>query len=158
MSKEVYIIEAKSDLLNTDDCIVKIGISAEPYKRISDIQVGNFCDLELVWHTELYWCAASLLEKTIHDVLSIYKIRGEWFKISRINLERIMVLTKEIDDLIGIDKLYDETDLYNINKTALVEKILFRIKNQPNYISKTESIQNIRRTGKDLRRVRIMAS
>ena len=69
-----------------------------------------------------------------------------------------MVLTKELDDLIRIDKIFDETDLYHINKTALVEKILFKIKNQPNYVSKTESIQNIRRTGKDLRRVKIMTA
>ena len=48
MNREVYIIEAKSDLLNTDDCVVKIGSSSQPWKRKSGIQVGNFCDLEII--------------------------------------------------------------------------------------------------------------
>lgn len=88
MTQDLYIIEAKSDLLNTDDCIVKIGISSHAINRKKDIQVGSFCDLKIIYRTRVKGNARTV-EANAHEMLNQYKLKGEWFKIPKQHLNQV---------------------------------------------------------------------
>lgn len=71
----VYIIASSADT-------VKIGYSADPEKRLSQLQVGHERKLELVHKEFVGETQAPILEKLIHRDMRHRCIHGEWFKVT----------------------------------------------------------------------------
>lgn len=61
---------------------VKIGFSAEPNKRLKQLQTGHSSPLVLFHKEEVPFENVRALEKLIHKELKHHKARGEWFQIS----------------------------------------------------------------------------
>lgn len=75
MLKKIYIFQRKSDLS------LKIGISSNPIKRLSQVQNGSACDLSLMHETCLV-SNPSEIESKIHASLAHFRMSGEWFSCS----------------------------------------------------------------------------
>ena len=62
---------------------VKIGISVDPRNRLSEIQTSQPEKAELIWkrYAAMIYGDAYRKEKELHEYLSEYHIRGEWFSI-----------------------------------------------------------------------------
>lgn len=73
-TQQVYVIRAKGS--NS----LKIGISDNPLKRMSEIQTGNHETLELSMVMTPISTTASSIEKFLHKHFKKQKLRGEWFK------------------------------------------------------------------------------
>lgn len=73
--KYLYVIESANSEY------VKIGQTNNPKKRLSDLQSGNPNKLSYFLLLKGKGC----LEKSIHDDLKLYRIRGEWFSKTCIN-------------------------------------------------------------------------
>ena len=71
----------------------KIGIVSgyDIRKRKSSIQSSNWMELKLIWKSEVME-RVDIMEKKIHDYFVDKRVRGEWFNISK----------KDIDNLPGI--------------------------------------------------------
>jgi hypothetical protein len=108
MTQDLYIIEAKSDLLNTDDCIVKIGISSHAINRKKDIQVGSFCDLKIIYRTRVKGNARTV-EANAHEMLNQYKLKGEWFKIPKQHLRQVKQMCDVLIEVEQKDKIEKQT-------------------------------------------------
>jgi len=67
--KHLYIIQ--SDLEGK----IKIGRSIQPYKRLKQLQTGNPNKLRMIHVFE----NMGHLESYLHDVLSSFRLCGEWF-------------------------------------------------------------------------------
>lgn len=86
MYQSIYVI-------GTDNHEYKIGVSANPEKRLLDLEVGNSKKLSLFYKSMLILNAVSL-EKLIHEKLKKFKIKGEWFHIENIEeLKKIINTT-----------------------------------------------------------------
>lgn len=70
----VYVITA--------DRVVKIGVSANPAKRASDIQTSQHCEVRVWWAIKVREDQAFAVERATHRILSHYHTRGEWFMAS----------------------------------------------------------------------------
>lgn len=55
---------------------VKIGVGANPKPRLSNLQIGSVRPLELILDVPAF----ADLEKLIHHLLRVERIRGEWFR------------------------------------------------------------------------------
>lgn len=68
----------------------KIGIATEPEKRTALMQIGNPHELKLVkvWYSE----NPQVDEECLHAEFESYRVRGEWFAISRGGLEALISL------------------------------------------------------------------
>lgn len=55
--------------------VVKIGRSYDPNERISGLQIGNHCELELIESVECNFSAK--LENDMHKLCEKYRLRGE---------------------------------------------------------------------------------
>lgn len=94
---------------------IKVGYSKHPEKRLSDLQVSNSTDLEII-HIEK---GDIPKEKFIHSKLLKHKIRGEWFKF---NKECRNELSVYLDEYIDIDMkgfLLSKTFLLTLEKWNL---------------------------------------
>lgn len=60
---------------------VKIGIAANPSRRVNHLQIGNPKKMFLAWDYELVDADPALLEKQIHDELAEWHVRAEWFDL-----------------------------------------------------------------------------
>jgi predicted GIY-YIG superfamily endonuclease len=73
----VYVIQAG------DDGPCKIGVSANPERRLAQLQTGNSARLVLV---ALYlcqtWLIAKTLEASVHVALAPFRLMGEWFRVT----------------------------------------------------------------------------
>jgi hypothetical protein len=71
----------------------KIGIVSgyDIRKRKSAIQTGNWVELKLIWKSDIIE-RVDIMEKKIHDYFVDKRVRGEWFNISK----------KDVDNLPGI--------------------------------------------------------
>ena len=110
MTQDLYIIEAKSDLLNTDDCIVKIGISANTKQRKKDLKTSTFCELKIIYSTKVAGDARTV-EANAHQMLNQYRIRGEWFKIPKQHLNQVKQMCNvliEVEEHDVIDQQEEE--------------------------------------------------
>lgn len=58
----------------------KIGRAVDPASRFSNIQVGCPFDLELLSIIPCKRRNAPNLERELHGILDMYRIRGEWFQ------------------------------------------------------------------------------
>lgn len=88
----IYFIYERPDTPNLDTVTeFKIGESINPPERLKQLQTGNKRRL-IIYQT--VFCGtkaeAQQLEATIHERLSAKHIRGEWFNVTK----------KEVDDLI----------------------------------------------------------
>lgn len=77
----VYIIQMG------DFNIYKIGIADNPVKRIKQLQTGNPYKLKLV--DSFYKWNARQVELRIHKRYNKYKMEGEWFKLSKKQIETL---------------------------------------------------------------------
>lgn len=65
--------------------LYKIGHSNNPKKRLSQLRVGNP-------NCELITFGKGISEKELHILYSDFRTRGEWFKLRRIDVEKIVEL------------------------------------------------------------------
>lgn len=86
MKKSVYLIQS------LDDGNYKIGISANPSKRLEQLQTGNSSKLKIVdtYLTENY----SFVEKALHNRFGHDNTRGEWFYL---DIEEVTSFTKHCE-------------------------------------------------------------
>ena len=61
---------------------VKIGYSADPDRRLQQLQVGHERQLVLVHQEKVGEIQAPILEKLIHRANRHKTVRGEWFDLS----------------------------------------------------------------------------
>ncbi|WP_367139564.1 GIY-YIG nuclease family protein [Saccharothrix sp. HUAS TT1] len=54
---------------------VKIGVSADPTRRLAALRGASTADLALLWHTE----DGRDLERDLHERFADRRVRGEWF-------------------------------------------------------------------------------
>lgn len=94
---------------------VKIGISQDPMARIKQLQTGNNITLFFLMCQAIN--NAATIEKSLHELLMPFKVRGEWFVLPPATVQAV----KHI--LWGLD-LEDECDActmqYNLR---LVKKL-----------------------------------
>jgi hypothetical protein len=77
--------------------IFKVGITRgydELPKRLSTLQTGNHQRLLVYGFARVDWMSQREIEKKLHDYLYDKRIRGEWFAISREEVEEIAKLFK----------------------------------------------------------------
>jgi hypothetical protein len=128
MTQDLYIIEAKSDLINTDDCIVKIGISANSKQRKKDLKTSTFCELKIIYSTKVAGDARTV-EANAHQMLNQYRIRGEWFKIPKQHLKQVkqmcnVLIEVEEQDVLNKqeeEKLQDLVNWMRFNKHSIIK-------------------------------------
>jgi len=73
----------------------KIGMSKEPYKRMSSLQVGSPIEIKLVHRIFTFDCIA--LEKALHDYYQAYWLRGEWFELSDVMIAEFPTVANKLD-------------------------------------------------------------
>jgi len=82
---------------------VKIGFSANPDRRLKQLQTAQSNPLILFHKEEVPAASVRALERVIHKELSYRKARGEWFSISPedavATIKHAMIRYGEIDDL-----------------------------------------------------------
>lgn len=80
MSKHLYIIADGPVHAGRKDTCIKIGVSANPHKRLKQIQTGNPKPVD-IWFTAIL-CGD--YEKEIHSILQGARTNGgrEWFRLS----------------------------------------------------------------------------
>jgi hypothetical protein len=71
----VYVIAAGPDR-------VKIGYSADPPRRLRQLQIGQDRRLALIHQEAVPAPRAPVLEQLIHRANAHLRVRGEWFKLS----------------------------------------------------------------------------
>jgi hypothetical protein len=69
---------------------IKIGYSADPWRRLSELQVGNSTRLELIGII----AAEARVEKIVHEQLCEGHIGGEWFWDRGVTSEWLMNMTR----------------------------------------------------------------
>ncbi len=69
---------------------VKIGLAADPQKRLAMMQTGNPIELTIikVWHT----LTPQIDEECLHAQYEKYRVRGEWFKIPQKQLALLTMM------------------------------------------------------------------
>jgi hypothetical protein len=73
----VYVIQAG------DDGPCKVGRSANPEKRIKELQTGSADRLVLVaFFICPIWLVAKTLEASVHVALAPFRLVGEWFRVT----------------------------------------------------------------------------
>ncbi len=68
----------------------KIGIVSghDVRKRKSSIQSSNWVELKLIWKSDIME-RVDIMEKKIHDYFVDKKVRGEWFNISKKDIDNL---------------------------------------------------------------------
>jgi hypothetical protein len=74
----IYVISAEITVP------VKIGISANPLKRLRDLQCASPERLELV----ATFPGSHYVERNVHDFLAPARLQGEWFELTPSQIER----------------------------------------------------------------------
>ena len=82
--KRVYFIQS-------EDGPIKIGISHDPYSRLTNLQNGNPAKLKLICQSwNLSDTQARDIEIAIHDKFTGQRLHGEWFDLGPDDVYRIM--------------------------------------------------------------------
>lgn len=92
--KFVYMLRAECDEFNIDGWIVKIGIAKNIGNRFSNIQSG--CPFKLYAHCAGKTYSAEEYEAQLHDYLSEFRMRGEWFLIDDETFDYVVNFLGEI--------------------------------------------------------------
>jgi hypothetical protein len=93
----IYIIAAA-------DHSVKIGVAAAPHKRLLDLQTG--CPFELKIHSTFMVVTEPLAraaERLIHKRLALYRLTGEWFKVTPAEAEAVITTIVGPPDLSEVE-------------------------------------------------------
>jgi predicted GIY-YIG superfamily endonuclease len=73
----VYVIQAG------DNGPCKIGVTANPERRLAQLQTGNPAKLVLVtFFICTTWLVAKTLEASVHVALAPFRMIGEWFRVT----------------------------------------------------------------------------
>lgn len=90
----IYIIGP--DIPNTP---YKIGITSgtDTNGRKRSLQTAHWMDLKLVWKSELL-DRVDIIEKKLHKHFENYRVRGEWFNITKKEINKIPSLIKNFGD------------------------------------------------------------
>ena len=90
--KSIYIIGERNSTR------LKIGISANPARRLKNIMTDNPYDVEVLWDRIVH--RARRVEMNAHLVLADVRIRGEWFNVTLADaiavIEKIIALQEEV--------------------------------------------------------------
>lgn len=73
----------------------KIGMSKEPYRRMSSLQTGTPLEVTLVHRVFTFNMPA--LEKALHDYFDAYWMRGEWFNLPKDCIKGFPAIANELD-------------------------------------------------------------
>lgn len=129
MNCYVYLIRSG----NKSDAPIKIGMANDPQTRIAELQVGNPKELKIVATIP---CKDRLqarhMEAYLHGKLSVINIRGEWFKSTGGDINRVL---KDMSDHSGI---------FDYNKTTRTKGISD---------TKSSQIRNLRGKNKNLNKM-----
>lgn len=80
-STHVYLIQAENGL-------VKIGKTTDVQKRLAALDVGSPVDLKLIAQKQDLF--ASDLETRLHQEYAHRRVKGEWFNLSKMEIEQIV--------------------------------------------------------------------
>lgn len=69
-----------------DGTYIKIGLSDKPDERLSNLQIGN-ANIKLLFYAEVH--NAYSIERHLHDKYKSKHIIGEWFNLSKVDIEHI---------------------------------------------------------------------
>jgi len=75
----------------------KIGIVSghDVRKRKSSIQTSNWVELKLIWKSDVME-RVDIIEKKIHDYFVDKKVRGEWFNISKKDIDNLPSIINQL--------------------------------------------------------------
>lgn len=73
----------------------KIGMSKQPYRRMSSLQTGN--PLEIMLIDRVFTFDMASLEKALHDYYAAYWLRGEWFDLPQECIREWATIANELD-------------------------------------------------------------
>ena len=76
----------------------KIGISKQPYKRMSSLQTGSPLEITLIHRVFTFDMVA--LEKSLHDYYAAYSLRGEWFDLPVECIREFPAIANQLDTAI----------------------------------------------------------
>jgi hypothetical protein len=112
----VYLVETQG--------LYKIGIAKSPSRRLGELQVGCPFELNLINTFD----GDSETESYIHKVLSVYRIRGEWFDLPEAISE--WLINADFHDLTRVyaADLLLRKDLSYVYSKSKVERIRQRMK------------------------------
>jgi|TARA_Y100000310_G_scaffold338161_1_gene427068 hypothetical protein len=124
MGSTLYVVYCKAG----DELFAKIGVAKIPKTRMMSLQIGN--PLLLDTFKVYYLCNAWKVERRIHEALSAYHVRGEWFRCS----EHLNSTVQRIIDEYGVfgqeeassDNEWLETNIANLRQALLGRKTEFR--------------------------------
>jgi hypothetical protein len=102
----IYFILAK-DATKEKKFVVKIGRSYDTNERISGLQIGNHCELELIESVECNFSAK--LENDMHKLCERHSLRGEWFEFTKSELDMYIMIARQMASV-----------LYNIEEEVVV--------------------------------------
>ena len=75
----------------------KIGMSKQPYKRMSSLQTGTPLEITLIHRVFTFDMVA--LEKSLHDYYAAYSLRGEWFDLPAECIREFPAIANQLDTL-----------------------------------------------------------
>ena len=73
----------------------KIGMSKQPYKRMTSLQTGSPLEITLIHR--IFTFDMSALEKALHEYYSAYWLRGEWFDLPSECVQEFPTIANELD-------------------------------------------------------------
>jgi predicted GIY-YIG superfamily endonuclease len=76
VSEYIYIIASNAN------GPVKIGRSADPQKRLKQLQTGHALPLTIHYQQEISGDEVNLMERAVHKMIRHKRLKGEWFAIS----------------------------------------------------------------------------
>lgn len=76
----------------------KIGMSKQPYKRMSSLQTGSPLEITLIHRIFTFDMVA--LEKALHDYYAAYSLRGEWFDLPAECIREFPAIANQLDTAI----------------------------------------------------------
>ncbi|MCT7965054.1 BRO family protein [Laspinema sp. D1] len=82
-------------LAKTPNGWCKIGMSKQPYKRMSSLQTGTPLEVTLVHRVFTFDMVA--LETSLHEYYSAYWMRGEWFELPDDCIHEFPAVANELD-------------------------------------------------------------
>lgn len=82
-------------LATTPNKWCKIGMSKQPYKRMSSLQTGTPLEITLVHR--IFTFDMPLLESKLHKYYQAYWLRGEWFDLSESMIAEFPLIANQID-------------------------------------------------------------
>lgn len=107
----VYLICSKLG----DEKLYKIGYTRRNInQRIKELKVGNAGDFYLIDSYESIW--GSKIEASLHKILRLKKISGEWFDLDEIEVSNFKKICEKLDSNF---ETISKTLLYKENKNIL---------------------------------------